>query len=185
MTTPEGQHPERKPTVKIPGAYEDFEGKREHLETVTRGRLPQVGDRLPETIIPTAGVRVLNIVNALSTPACDTYTRNAERIFNPYQEEIGLFHVSKQAPDEMRLEDEQEGEITSPRVSISQEQAIELGVELEPGEGADPEFWPTAARRTVIVAKDGQIVYVEQPENQDQEPNYQAALEAAKQALQK
>lgn len=187
MVSPEGQAQEPKPTVKVPGAYEDFEGKREHLETVTRGRLPQVGDllpELPEAIKQSHGVKVLNIVNALGTQACDAYTRNAETLFGPHRDLIDLFHISKQPQEEMILEGEKKDEISSPRVPITPEQATDLGVELEPGEGADPEFWPKASRRTVIVAKDGQIVYVEQPDNQDQEPNYQAALEAAQKALQ-
>jgi len=53
-----------------------------------------------------------------------------------------------------------------------------LGVALAPGEGADTEFWPTALRRTLaLVGSDGRIIDIQQPDDQEQRPDFNEIYE--------
>ena len=182
------QSPDHAPIPNKPlpvlGAYEDFEGSREHLITLTRtGQLLQVGDQLP----PVAGIElgngpiVLHAVNEFGTPMCDACTSELER-FHQEHPEIPIYSLTRQAPEKMGLEDGQP--ITHAQLQIDDETAINLGIALQPGEGADEDFWPTALHRTIaVVDAQGTITHIQQPDDQDQmldfESAYQAVLDAS------
>jgi hypothetical protein len=174
-----------KQEVSIPGAFEIFEGNREELNTLTRnGRLLQPGDIVP--VLP--GVElggipfILHTVNAFGTETCDTCTDELEA-FHLARPEIPVISLTKQTPEEIMAEDAKRIEagkpaVTHNRITIDQDTAIDLGVALEAGEGADKEFWPTALRRTLILAdRNGRIIDIEQPDDQEQKPDFMRFFE--------
>ncbi|HSW80342.1 MAG TPA: hypothetical protein VLG47_06205 [Candidatus Saccharimonadales bacterium] len=168
-------------SIPVDGAFEVFEGNRENLITLTRnGELLQVGDQLPPIpgINPDGVPFILHTVNAFGTPTCDRCTDMLEA-FHRDHPDVPIYSLTKQEPEQMRTENEDESPITHDRIQIDQNTAIDLGVELAPGEGADTEFWPTALRRTVaVIGGDGRILHIEQPDDQEQFPNFDALYDA-------
>jgi len=174
-----------KPEVVVEGAFEMYEGARENLNTLTRtGQLLQVGDHLPEIAGVESGGRpfILHTVNAFGTETCDMCTDELET-FQLSHPDVPVFSLTKQSAEELRAEDEKRAAagkppITQSRVTIDQETAIDLGVALAPGEGADPEFWPTALRRTLaLVDGNGTIVDIQQPDDQEEVPSFTQVYE--------
>ena len=166
--------------LAVAGAFEIFEGKREELITLTRtGRLLQAGDFLPQMV----GIEIqdkpfiLHTVNAFGTETCDFCIGELE-VFHQAHPDTEVISLTKQSAKEIQDEDAkraQEGKppITHKRVTIDQELAIDLGVALAPGEGADKEFWPTALRRTLaLIDGQGRIVDIQQPEDQEEIPDF-------------
>ncbi len=169
-----------KQAVIVTGAFEIFEGNREELDTVTRtGRLLQPGDSLPS--IPGVDIGgkpfILHTVNAFGTETCDMCTDELET-FHLEHPEIPVISLTKQSTAEIAAEDAKRAEAGKPpirhaRITIDQESAIDLGVALAPGLGADEEFWPTALRRTLaLVNAEGMIVDIQQPDDQEQRPDF-------------
>ena len=161
------------------GAYQVFEGNREELITLTRtGQLLQPSDFLPA--IPGVETEnkpfVLHTVNAFGTETCDGCTDEVEafHIANP---EIPVYSLTKQSAEEIAAEDSKRSEagkppVTHSRITVSNDTAIDLGIALAPGEGADKEFWPTALRRTLaFVGADGKVADIQQPDNQEEVPD--------------
>jgi hypothetical protein len=174
-----------KQEIAVPGAFEIFEGNREELITLTRGgQLLQPGDALP--VLP--GVEhgdtpfILHTVNAFGTETCDSCTDELET-FHITHPDIPVISLTKQTPEEIQAEDAKRTEAGKPpvshsRITIDQDTAIDLGVALEAGEGADKEFWPTALRRTLILAdRNGRIIDIEQPDDQEQKPDFMRFFE--------
>jgi hypothetical protein len=170
----------QKPEVPVAGAYEIYEGNFEELITLTRtGRLLETGDYLPvvEGIETNGEPFILHTVNAFGTEMCDMCTDELET-FHQAHPEVPVISVTKQTLEEIAAEDakraaEGKAPVTHSRVSVGQEAAIDLGIALASGEGADPEFWPTALRRTLaLVGSDGRIIDIQQPDDQDQLPDF-------------
>lgn len=164
----------------VKGAFEIYEGNREELDTLTRtGRLLQPGDYLPHiTGLENDGQPfILHTVNAFGTETCDVCTDQLEA-FHKLHPEVRVFSLTKQTEAEIKAEDDKRASagkepITHPRIPIDQETAVDLGVALAPGEGADPEFWPTALRRTLaLVDGNSRIVDIQQPDDQEQIPDF-------------
>jgi hypothetical protein len=175
-----------KSETAVNGAFEIHEGTREELITLTRtGQLLQPGDFLPAV----KGIElegkpfILHTVNAFGTETCDMCTDELET-FHKQHPETPVISVTKQTPEEIAVEDAKrraEGKppVTHERVTVDQETAIDLGIALAPGEGADPEFWPTALRRTLaLVGSDGRIIDIQQPDDQEQRPDFAEIYEA-------
>jgi hypothetical protein len=148
----------------------------EHLTTLTRnGELMKPGDELPFTPEGTEGrPYLLHIVNQVGTPRCEECIDTLETLIQKHPE-VPVVTLTKEfdkdAPKERKL---------GQRVlQIGREAAIDLGVELVPGQDADPEFWLTALRRTLAaVDADGRVLYVEQPLDQDQMLDFDTAYAA-------
>jgi hypothetical protein len=166
--------------VSIAGAFEiyqpspELEAVREELDTLTRPGLMQPGDVLPH--IPGLEMDgtpfILQTVNALGTPTCDTCVDQLEAFHNEHPN-IPVITLTKQRSDEIQKLDAKSNEdgktpTAHQRITIDQETAIDLGVALAPGQNADPEFWPTALRRTLaFIGADGRIVDIQQPNDQE------------------
>lgn len=173
--------------LPVSGAFEVFEGNREELITLTRnGELLQPGDVLPAVpgVEPEGRPFVLHTVNAFGTETCDTCTDVIEAFHLSYPE-VPVYSLTKQSADEIAAEDgkrvvEGKKPVTHQRLSIDQDTAVDLGAALAPGEGADADFWPTALRRTlVVVGADGKIIDIQQPDDQEQKPDWAMIYEAA------
>ncbi|MBX4197445.1 hypothetical protein KW801_02735 [Candidatus Saccharibacteria bacterium] len=165
--------------VPVNGAFEIFDGKREELITLTRnGQLLTKGDVVPAIpgILLEGRPFVLHTVNAFGTETCDACTDEVEA-FHITHPEVPVYSLTKQSSEEIAAEDAKRNEegrsrITHQRVTVSNDTAINLGIALAPGEGADKEFWPTALRRTLaLVDAGGRIVDIQQPDDQEEVPD--------------
>lgn len=177
----------QKSEIPVTGAYEVFEGSREELITLTRtGSLLQPGDTLP--VIPGVDLHdsplILHTVNAFGTETCDTCTDELET-FHLRHPEIPVISLTKQSPEEIDAENAKKTEAGKPKIThrqltIDHETAVDLGVALAPGQGADEEFWPTALRRTLaLVDSHGKIIDIQQTEDQEEKPDFLRVFEAA------
>jgi hypothetical protein len=173
--------------VPVNGAFEIFDGKREELLTLTRnGQLLTKGDVVPA--IPGIELEgrpfVLHTVNAFGTETCDACTDDVEA-FHIAHPEVPVYSLTKQSPEEIAADDtkrnaEGKPRITHQRITVSNDTAIDLGIALAPGEGADEEFWPTALRRTLaLVDADGRIRDIQQPDDQEEVPDITGLYEGA------
>ena len=165
--------------VPVHGAFEVHENGRDELITLTRtGRLLRPGDDIMPVILRLdvdleVGERpyIIHSVNALDRETSDS---DIEAIQAIKQSHPGtpIYSLTKQLPAEIALEDENraaagKSPIAHKRLTVRHEDAIDLGIALEPSEGADTEFWANALRRTLaVVDRDGQIISVEQPDDQ-------------------
>jgi len=166
--------------IPIKGAYEIYDGKREELITLTRaGRLLQEGELLPPIPgISPEGVFIIHTVNAFGTPTCDECTSELET-FHQQHPGVPVYSLTKQTPEQIQEENAKHPgqEVTHNQLSIDDGTAIDLGVALRPGEGADEEFWPTALRRMVAVVKDGQVVHIQEHDDQEEKPDFMKVFE--------
>lgn len=169
------------PTIlPVHGAFEVREGgARDELVTLTRtGRLLQPDDsimpavlRLPFDLEVGEIPYILHSANALGDK---TFDDDLEVIQAFQQSHPGtpVYSLTKQSPTEVAHEKERRIEagkspITHRHLTINHNEAINLGIALEPSEGADAEFWTNALRRTLaIVDRDGRIASIEQPDDQ-------------------
>lgn len=176
---------------RIAGAFEVAEfGHVEELTIVTkRGllqrnfKLPAVevshethpGNRRPysiEILTDIPGPKIISVVNAHETPVCDVQTKALDRACAPNG--IPMVSISRQHPGELARIRRKEG-IESSLYSISEEGAIELGVALEPAEGASEAWKDMLLRTLIVVGVDNIIAHIEHVMDQAREPNYEAA----------
>jgi len=179
-TNTPNKDPSMQPEIPVSGAFEIYEGNREELITLTRtGQLLRPGDFLPDVDSIEVGDKpfIIHTVNAFGTETCDICTDEIEA-FHQSHPDVPVFSITKQTPEEIAAEDAKraadgKSRITHARISIDQDTAVDLGVALAPGEGADPEFWPTALRRTLaLVDSNGQIIDIQQPDDQEEHPDF-------------
>lgn len=162
------------PPMWVAGAYEDFEGKREELYTLVRTRLLQPGDQLPEIPGIELGGQpfILHTVNALGTETCDECVDTLEQ-FTKDHPEIPVYTLTKQNTDEFYAEHPDAKKVGQKVLRITDTVAADLGVGLVAGENADPDFWPTALRRTLAaVDANGKIIDIQQPDDQEEKPDF-------------
>lgn len=177
-----------RPALPVTGAFEIFEENYEELITLTRtGQLLQAGDFLPS--VPGIELEdrpfILHTVNAFGTETCDTCTDELET-FHRDNPDIPIYSLTKQSAVEIAAEDAKrakEGKppVTHKRITVDHETAIDLGVALAPGRGAAEDFWPTALRRTLaVIDPQGQIVDIQQPDDQEQVPDFERVYDAVR-----
>ncbi len=145
-----------------------------------------VGDYLPDIsgLEPTDGPIIIHTVNAFGTETCDNCI-NVIETFHLAHPDIPVYPLTKQDLAKIAAEEAKSGRsVTHTRLTIDQETAIDLGVALAPGANADEEFWPTALRRSlIVVGENGLIIHIQEPDDQEQEPDFLQAFEVVESAI--
>lgn len=164
-----------------------FKGNKVH----TSGNLPAVGAKAPDFKLTTGAlgevsladytgkVKIVNIVPSLDTGVCAA----SARAFNKAADSLGgavVLTVSRDLPFAQKRFCEAEG--IKAVVTLSELRDRNFGKAW----GAEMTDGPLAgllSRAVVVLDKSDKVVYVEQVPEIAQEPNYEAALAAAKKAL--
>jgi thiol peroxidase len=159
--------------------------------TVVGGKL-QPGDKAPEfeldyfdseneemvmvRLSESAGsVRLLSVVNSLDTPVCQVETHRFEDSRPDLPPDVQLYTISMDLPFAQARWHQQEG--VSHR-SLSSHRSEHFGRDY----GVLLKEWRLLQRAVFVVDKNDRIVHVEYVTDQMTEPNYKAALEAAREA---
>jgi len=123
----------------------------------------------------TGMVRVLNVVNSLDTPVCNTETLHWEKARSELPSDICIYTVS------MDLPYAQARWRTSENVThqvLSSHRSEQFGRDY----GVLVKEWRLLQRAVFVVDRGGHIVHAEYVADQMKEPDYIAAMEAAHQA---
>jgi thiol peroxidase len=159
--------------------------------TVVGGKL-QPGDKAPEfeldyfdseneemvtvRLSDSAGsVRLLSVVNSLDTPVCQVETHRFEGSRPDLPPEVQFYTISMDLPFAQARWHQQEG--VSHR-SLSSHRSEQFGRDYV----VLLKEWRLLQRAVFVVDKNDRIVHVEYVTDQMREPNYEAALEAAREA---
>lgn len=157
------------------------------------GRMLVAGDRAPEFSLDrldsstgaigqvhlsdTAGsVRILNVINSIDTPVCHTETRKWERLRAELPGEAVVLTVSMDLPFAQSRWQLAEG-VDHP--SLSTHRSEEFGRNY----GVLIKEWRLLQRAVFVIGPDDRIVHAEYVADQMAEPDYDAAVEAARTAL--
>jgi thiol peroxidase len=120
-------------------------------------------------------VRLLNIVNSLDTPVCHTETRHWEELRGEMPPDVQVYTVSMDLPFTqarwMRAEEITHQGLSSHR---SEQFGKDYGVLLKE--------WRMLQRAVIVIDPQGNVVHAEYVPDQMAEPNYDAAVAAARQA---
>ena len=155
------------------------------------GELPRVGSKAPDFKLTKGDlsdvsladfpgqVRIINIVPSLDTGTCATSAKK----FNEEIKKLGgavVLNVSRDTPFAQSRFCKAEGVDVVVTLSDLRDRSFgkDYGVELKDGLLAG-----LLSRAVVVVDAAGKVVYAEQVPEISQEPNYAAALDAAKKAL--
>jgi thiol peroxidase len=128
------------------------------------------------TLADTTGqVRLLNIVNSLDTPVCEVETRRWERLRSGLPADVVLYTVSMDLPWAMARWSSAEG-VGHQGLSSHRDDAFgrDYGVLLKE--------WRLLQRSVIVIARDDTVAYAEYVNDQMLEPDYDAAVAAAKAA---
>lgn len=118
-------------------------------------------------------VRLLNVVNSLDTPVCHVETRAWEQLRGDLPADVAVYTISMDLPFALSRWQAAEG-VTHPLLSghRSEQFGQDYGVLLKE--------WRLLQRGVFVIDRDGLIVHTEYVPDQMQEPDYQAALDAAR-----
>jgi thiol peroxidase len=122
----------------------------------------------------TAGaVRVLNIVSSLDTPVCEVETRRWERLRAGLPDDVVLYTVSMDLPWAMARWSAAEG-VAHQGLSSHRDDAFgrDYGVLLKE--------WRLLQRAVLVIGRDDKIAHAEYVNDQLLEPDYDAAVAAAR-----
>jgi len=122
-------------------------------------------------------VRLLNVINSLDTPVCHVETHRFEdaRIYLP--QEVRIYTISMDLPfAQARWHQTEEVSHQSLSSHRSEQFGRDYGVLLKE--------WRLLQRAVFVIDKNERIVYSEYVTDQMTEPDYEAALEAARKAAQ-
>jgi thioredoxin-dependent peroxiredoxin len=161
----------------------------EKLTVVGRKLAP--GDKAPEfaldhwdgsamqtvRLADTAGkVRLLNIVNSLDTPVCEVETRRWERLRTGLPADVVLYTVSMDLPWAMARWNAVEN-VAHQGLSSHRDDAFgrDYGVLLKE--------WRLLQRAVMVIGRDDTVAYAEYVNDQMLEPDYDAAVAAARAAV--
>ncbi len=128
------------------------------------------------TLADSAGsVRLLNVVNSLDTPVCEVETRRWERLRATLPAEVTVYTVSMDLPWAMARWHQAEG-VSHRGLSSHRDEAFgrDYGVLLKE--------WRLLQRAVFVIGKDDRLTYAEYVADQMLEPDYHAAIEAARKA---
>ncbi|MDQ6727112.1 MAG: thiol peroxidase [Actinomycetota bacterium] len=165
---------------RVGGAVEDGQ------ELTVLGRMLEPGDTAPDfaldhftgssmdtvSLADMAGsVVVLNVVNSVDTPVCDVQTRRVDGLFPAAK----VLTVSMDLPFALVRWTNAAG-VTHPAVSSHRSEAFgrDYGVLIKE--------WRALQRSVFVIDRDGRIAYAEYVPDQMNEPDYDAAVDAARKA---
>jgi thiol peroxidase len=120
-------------------------------------------------------VRVLNVVNSLDTPVCHVETRRWETLLEDLPPEVRLYTISMDLPYAQARWRTAEG-ATHEALSAHKSEAFgrAYGVLLKE--------WRLLQRAVFVIGRDDRIVHAEYVPDQMREPDYYAAVQAARNA---
>ena len=128
------------------------------------------------TLADTTGkVRLLNIVNSLDTPVCEVETRRWEGLRTGLPADVVLYTVSMDLPWAMARWNAAEG-VSHQGLSSHRNDAFgrDYGVLLKE--------WRLLQRAVIVIGRDDKVAYAEYVNDQMLEPDYDAAVAAARAA---
>ncbi|MFL5732056.1 MAG: thiol peroxidase [Chloroflexia bacterium] len=120
-------------------------------------------------------VRILNAVNSLDTPVCHVETRQWDKLRAELPEDVQLYTVSMDLPYAQARWHNAEG-VTHP--SLSAHKSEQFGQDY----GVLIKEWRLLQRAVFVIDREGRIAYAEYVPDQMREPDYTAAMEAARRA---
>jgi thiol peroxidase len=140
--------------------------------------LLEAGASLPRIVrlADSAGrVRLLNVVNSLDTPVCHVETCKWEKLRGQLPADVQLYTVSMDLPFALARWQAAEG-VSHPALSAhrSEQFGRDYGVLLKE--------WRLLQRAVFVIDRDGRLAHAEYVADQMREPDYDAALAAARQA---
>jgi thiol peroxidase len=130
----------------------------------------------PVRLADSAGqVRLLNVVNSLDTPVCHVETRRWEELRGDLPPDVRVYTVSMDLPYAQARWQNAEG-VTHPALSShrSEQFGRDYGVLIRE--------WRLLQRAVFVIDRQGHITYAEYVPDQMGEPDYDAAVAAARQA---
>jgi thioredoxin-dependent peroxiredoxin len=121
-------------------------------------------------------VRLLNVVNSLDTPVCHVETKRWETERRSLSDEVQLYTISMDLPYAQARWQSAE-DVTHAALSAHRDEAFgrDYGVLIKE--------WRLLQRAVFVIGPDDRIVHAEYVADQMAEPNYAAALAAARAAL--
>ena len=176
------------PPEKISG--QAFEENERLIIVSSRDKLLEEGDLLPRIVgarfdsdekasqfydvNAIQGIKILSIVNMHDTEICDLQTARMEA-FAKSHPDVTVISVSKQEPEDLGRVAETQS-VSHMLLSIDDETAEILGVQLEPEESASPEWRLMLLRGIIVADSNNRIVHFQRVYNQMDEPDYEAAF---------
>jgi thiol peroxidase len=120
-------------------------------------------------------VRLLNVVNSLDTPVCHVETRRWEQLGGDLPPGVRIYTVSMDLPYAQSRWQQAES-VTHQALSAHKDEAFgqDYGVLIRE--------WRLLQRAVFVIDRDDRIAYTEYVPDQMQEPNYEAALAAVRDA---
>jgi thioredoxin-dependent peroxiredoxin len=123
-------------------------------------------------------VRLLNVINSLDTPVCHVETHRFEDSRTDLPPEVRIYTISMDLPfAQARWHRNENVSHRSLSAHRSEQFGIDYGVLLKE--------WRLLQRAVFVVDKNDRIVHAEYMADQMTEPDYDAALEATRKAVQK
>jgi thioredoxin-dependent peroxiredoxin len=159
--------------------------------TVVGAKL-EVGNRAPEftlewmdpadgamkqvSLADSAGsIRLLNVINSIDTPVCHVETRSWEKRRGELPEDVRVFTISMDLPfAQARWHSAEQVEHKSLSAHKNEQFGIDYGVLLKE--------WRLLQRAVFVIDRAGSIVHSEYVGDQMLEPDYNAAISAAREA---
>lgn len=120
-------------------------------------------------------VRILNVVNSLDTPVCNVETRRWEQLRSDLPPEVVVLTISMDLPF-AQARWGQDAAVAHRALSAHRSEAFgrDYGVLIKE--------WRMLQRAVFVLGPDRRLLHVEYVDDQMQEPDYQAALDAARAA---
>ncbi len=120
-------------------------------------------------------VRLLNVVNSLDTPVCHIETRHWEELRGELPPGVQVYTISMDLPYAQARWQAAE---SVARQVLSAHRSEQFGLDY----GVLIKEWRLLQRAVFVIGRDDRIVYAEYVADQMREPDYAAAMEAARQA---
>jgi thiol peroxidase len=128
------------------------------------------------TLADSAGrPRLLNVVNSLDTPVCHVETRRWEELRDELPADLAVYTISMDLPFAQARWLGAEG-VKHP--ALSSHRSEQFGQDY----GVLIKEWRMLQRAVIVLDRAGVVVHAEYVPDQMREPDYEAALEAARQA---
>ncbi len=120
-------------------------------------------------------VRLLNVVNSLDTPVCHVETRRWEELRTDLPPAVVVYSISMDLPYAQGRWQTAEG---VSHQMLSSHRSEQFGRDY----GVLIKEWRLLQRAVFVIGRDGRVVHTEYVADQMAEPNYAAAVAAARQA---